>query len=73
MRGKTVLVSLLVGVAACATPVVRESRQTEPPRLQIRHPERIHVAFAAASVEQLDQWTDRLLDAASCDDVFASA
>jgi hypothetical protein len=29
--------------------------------------------IAAASVEQLDQWTDRLLDAASCDDVFASA
>lgn len=29
--------------------------------------------IAPASVEQLDQWTDRLLDAASCDDVFASA
>lgn len=48
MRGKTVLGSLLVGVAACATPVARESRQTEPPRLQIRHPKHIHVAFAAA-------------------------
>jgi hypothetical protein len=29
--------------------------------------------IAGASVEQIDQWTDRLLDAASCDDVFASA
>jgi hypothetical protein len=29
--------------------------------------------IAGASVQQIDQWTDRLLDAASCDDVFASA
>ena len=29
--------------------------------------------IAAASVELIDQWTDRLLDAASCDEVFASA
>lgn len=29
--------------------------------------------IAAASVEQIDQWTDRLLDAANCDDVFAGA
>ena len=29
--------------------------------------------IAAASVEQIDQWTDRLLDVASCDEVFASA
>ena len=28
--------------------------------------------IAGASVEQIDQWTDRLLDAASCDGVFAS-
>lgn len=48
MRGKTVLGSLLVGVAACSTPVSRESGQTESPRLEIRHPDRIHVAFAAA-------------------------